>query len=124
MTNARFLSYYFLATPWLSLLVDSLHALTFGLMWATAASFANDIAPADCLATLQAIITGIFHSLGRSLGSLVGGLIVHSFGYRIAFLTASFIALTMGVIYTAVVTGLTIRRSATPAAAAADTATL
>ena len=91
-------------------------------MWATAASFANAIAPADCLATLQAIITGIFHSLGRSLGSLVGGLIVHGFGYRIAFLTASCIALTMGIIFTVVVAGLTIRGRKTPAAAAAAAA--
>ena len=101
----RFSSYYFLATPWLSLLIDSLHTLTFGLMWATAASFANAIAPPDCVATLQALISGIFNSLGRALGSSMGGILIHHFGYRLAFLTGSFIAFILGTIYTAIVIG-------------------
>jgi hypothetical protein len=42
----RFLAYAFLVpSPWVTVPVDLFHGLTFGLMWATSASYANVIAP-------------------------------------------------------------------------------
>ena len=81
-------------------------------MWTTAASFANAIAPPHCVATLQALISAIFNSLGRALGSTMGGVLIHHFGFRMAFLSGGFVALVLGTIYTAIVIGKAVKKRA------------
>ena len=78
-------------------------------MWSTAASFANAIAPPDCVATLQAVISGICNSLGRAVGSSLGGVVIHHFGYRLAFLSGAIMALGFGVLFSLAVIGLSLR---------------
>lgn len=99
----RFLAYSFVHSPWLSYPIDCLHFFTFGIMWTTVASYANAIAPPEAQATLQAIVSAVYNSLGRATGSFAGGMAISAFGYRLAFLIMSINSLVLGLAYSTAV---------------------
>ena len=49
----RYAGFYFLENPWLALPLEAFHSICIGLMYLTAMSFANSIAPSGAPATLQ-----------------------------------------------------------------------
>ena len=60
----RMLVYSVLVNPWLVLLVEPLHCVTFGLMYAAASSYASIIAPPGMSATLQGLLGGLHFGIG------------------------------------------------------------
>jgi MFS family permease len=96
----RFYFYSILVNPWWVLPIELLNGVTFGIFYATMASYASIIAPAGCEATLQVSIHteicildfdfkslclqglagGIFEGVGVSLGSLIGGAMFSKIG--------------------------------------------
>ena len=63
----RFLGYSLLSNPWVVLVIEPLHGVTFGIMWAAASTYAAMIAPPGMSATIQGLVSGVHFGIGVSL---------------------------------------------------------
>ncbi len=83
----RALALSFITVPWMILITQLLHGLTFSVMWVAGVSFANDIAPPGYSATAQGILSGVFMGIATATGTFFGGILFQDFGgammYRI-----------------------------------------
>ena len=62
----RLFVYAFLTSPWYTLLVEPLHSITFGLMYATVSYEANAITPPGMHGTIQSLIGALYFGFGKS----------------------------------------------------------
>ncbi|KAL3880671.1 hypothetical protein ACJMK2_032893 [Sinanodonta woodiana] len=69
----RFFAHSFITNPWYALPIETLHGITFGLMYAAASSYGSVIAPPGMSATVQGLVGGVYFGLGKGIGSLVTG---------------------------------------------------
>jgi len=99
----RFLAYFLMSHPWMTYLADSLHSVTFGLMWSTSASYVDIISSEGTKATLQAIMGGLHSNLGKGVGGLAGGMAAQALSDREAFLILSIVAFVSGIIYVLII---------------------
>jgi predicted MFS family arabinose efflux permease len=76
----RFTYYSSLSEPWWVLPCEVLHGLTFATMWSVSCAYANNVAPNDCKASVQAVLEGLHWGLGSGLGAVLGGLVYDGFG--------------------------------------------
>ncbi|XP_069691840.1 major facilitator superfamily domain-containing protein 6-like isoform X2 [Periplaneta americana] len=76
----RFIIYSVLKDPWWCLPVELFQGFTFGLFYATMASYASIVAPPGTEATVQGTVGAVFEGVGVSLGSLLGGILYDKFG--------------------------------------------
>lgn len=83
--GVRMLLYSFLTNPWWALPIELLNGLTFGLAYATMASYASVVAPPGTEATVQGLVGATFEGIGVSLGSLMGGVLFSHYGGTITF---------------------------------------
>ncbi|KAK7482942.1 hypothetical protein BaRGS_00025842 [Batillaria attramentaria] len=83
--SLRMLGYSLLENPWLVLLIEPLHGLTFALMWAAVTTRASQIAPPGTSATLQAVLAVTHNSVGRGVGTMLTGFLFDSLGQRQTF---------------------------------------
>lgn len=81
----RFLLYSMLTDPWWCLPVELLNGLTFGIFYATMASYASIVAPPGTETTIQGLVGAIFEGVGVSLGSLIGGFLFSVFNGSTVF---------------------------------------
>ena len=63
----RFLGYSLLSNPWVVLVIEPLHGVTFGIMWAAASTYAAMIAPPGMSATIQGLVSGVHFGIGVSV---------------------------------------------------------
>lgn len=93
----RLLYYYlFMAvfnTPWLVLLAEPLHAITFALGWAAGNERVRLLAPPGWKVTMQQIFAACWFGLGSGSGGLVGGLLHDRMGSKGLFGTACVVML-------------------------------
>lgn len=61
----RFLLYSTLTNPWWCLPIELLHGPTYGLFYATMASYASMIAPPGTDTTVQGLVGAIFEGIGE-----------------------------------------------------------
>jgi len=59
--------------PWLVLLVEPLHGITFAAMWTATVEYGQRLAPPGTTAQVQALVNGIYEQAAMGLGSLVWG---------------------------------------------------
>eukprot|EP00929_Paragymnodinium_shiwhaense_P096908 TRINITY_DN58648_c0_g1_i2.p1 TRINITY_DN58648_c0_g1~~TRINITY_DN58648_c0_g1_i2.p1 ORF type:complete len:337 (-),score=38.27 TRINITY_DN58648_c0_g1_i2:11-880(-) len=59
--------------PWLVLLIEPLHGLTFGAMWAATVEYGQRLAPEGSTAKMQSLVNGIFYNVAMGLGSVLWG---------------------------------------------------
>ncbi|XP_059489344.1 major facilitator superfamily domain-containing protein 6-A isoform X2 [Neocloeon triangulifer] len=85
----RFFLYFWLVDPWWVLPIELLNGVTFGIFYATMASYASKIAPPGTEATVQGLVGAVFEGIGVSLGSLIGGLMFQKIGGANTFLAFS-----------------------------------
>uniref|UniRef100_A0A1B0GG72 Major facilitator superfamily associated domain-containing protein n=1 Tax=Glossina morsitans morsitans TaxID=37546 RepID=A0A1B0GG72_GLOMM len=78
--GVRFILYSMLQDPWYVLPIELLNGVTFGLFYATMASYASIVAPPGTETTMQGLVGAIFEGIGVSTGSFVGGLLFDSVG--------------------------------------------
>ncbi|XP_055619237.1 major facilitator superfamily domain-containing protein 6-A isoform X2 [Toxorhynchites rutilus septentrionalis] len=71
--GVRFLLYSLLVDPWWVIPIELLNGVTFGLFYATMASYASIAAPPGTEATMQGLVGAVFEGVGVSLGSLLAG---------------------------------------------------
>ncbi|KAK2172255.1 hypothetical protein NP493_978g00021 [Ridgeia piscesae] len=81
----RFLYISWLRDPWWVLPFEFVTGLTHAAVWAACCSYVTQAMPAKHRATAQLIIQGIHHGLGRGCGSIVGGILVCSYGTEYVF---------------------------------------
>ena len=61
----RMSAYSILRSPWMVLLVEPLHAITFGLFYATVSSYGSLITPKGLHGTIQGIIGSLYFGIGK-----------------------------------------------------------
>ncbi|KAH8378630.1 hypothetical protein KR009_000412 [Drosophila setifemur] len=83
--GVRFILYSMLQNPWYILPIELLNGVTFGIFYATMASYASIVAPPGTEATMQSLVGAIFEGVGVSMGSLIGGLLFESVSARSTF---------------------------------------
>ncbi len=76
----RMLAYAVMPAPWLVLVINLLHGLTFSAMWVAAVNYANQQAPAGLGATAQGVLSGMSMGLAGVVGALIGGFLYDSVG--------------------------------------------
>uniref|UniRef100_A0A182YLB2 Major facilitator superfamily associated domain-containing protein n=1 Tax=Anopheles stephensi TaxID=30069 RepID=A0A182YLB2_ANOST len=78
--GVRFLLYSLLTDPWWVIPIEFMNGITFGLFYATMASYASIVAPPGTEATMQGLVGAVFEGVGVSLGSLLAGNLFHRIG--------------------------------------------
>jgi MFS transporter, PPP family, 3-phenylpropionic acid transporter len=76
----RFALYSVIHTPWAVLVVQLLHGPTFGAIWVSGVTYANEIAPPGMGATSQSIFSAVLFGLGAAAGGLICGGLLSAFG--------------------------------------------
>ncbi|XP_068201588.1 major facilitator superfamily domain-containing protein 6-like [Palaemon carinicauda] len=99
--SVRLLLCSFIKNPWVFLLAHLFHGLAFGVFIANMVSYANFLAPKGSQATMQSTAMAFF-TLGKSLGSFGGGLLLEKCGGSKAFLTMGLIVSCYAVVHTTV----------------------
>ncbi|GLH07933.1 uncharacterized protein GBIM_13312 [Gryllus bimaculatus] len=95
----RFILYSQLTNPWWCLPIELFQGITFGIFYATMASFASIVAPPGTEATVQGLVGALFEGVGVSLGSLLGGVLFDSYGGHTTFLVYGLGSLVMFVLH-------------------------
>jgi len=80
--------------PWLVLLVEPLHGITFAAMWSVTVAYGKALAPPGMETTMQAILSGIYNCAGFSIGGLVWAKIVTDIGFKGSYMANSFMTMT------------------------------
>nr|NP_648493.3 sugar baby, isoform C [Drosophila melanogaster]AAF50028.2 sugar baby, isoform C [Drosophila melanogaster] len=83
--GVRFILYSMLQNPWYILPIELMNGVTFGLFYATMASYASIVAPPGTDATMQSLVGAIFEGVGVSMGSLIAGQLFESVTARTTF---------------------------------------
>ncbi|XP_063853444.1 major facilitator superfamily domain-containing protein 6-A-like [Scylla paramamosain] len=96
---ARHFGYAFMTDPWLVFPYELLEIFTYQIMWVAAATYCHILAPKGLLATMMGLAGSIHYSLGRGLGSLIGGYLIANMGLQGAFRIMGYISLASGIIY-------------------------
>uniref|UniRef100_A0A1I8PHP6 Major facilitator superfamily associated domain-containing protein n=1 Tax=Stomoxys calcitrans TaxID=35570 RepID=A0A1I8PHP6_STOCA len=78
--GVRFILYSMLQDPWYVLPIELLNGITFGLFYATMASYASIVAPPGTESTMQGLVGAIFEGIGVSVGSLIAGYLFDAIG--------------------------------------------
>ncbi|XP_045105276.1 major facilitator superfamily domain-containing protein 6-A-like isoform X2 [Portunus trituberculatus] len=95
----RLVGYSFITNPWWSIPFEALECFTVSLKTAAAVSYATELATSSTLATLQGLHGGLYHGVGRGLGSLVGGYMIGPLGIVNTFRIMGAVSGVVGVAY-------------------------
>ncbi|KAK2165146.1 hypothetical protein LSH36_54g05033 [Paralvinella palmiformis] len=95
----RLFVYAFLTSPWYTLLVEPLHSITFGLMYATVSYEANTITPPGMHGTIQSLIGALYFGFGKGTGSILSGQVYQIFGPKATFLAFAISAVICLAVY-------------------------
>lgn len=82
---AQLLCYSFLWTAWSVLLIQTLSAFSSGALWWVVSMTVDDIATPGTARSLHAVLQGLCHGGGASLGSFAGGFVVEHFGLAVLY---------------------------------------
>jgi MFS family permease len=78
----RVTGYSLLQNPWVVLLLEPLHGLTFGLMWLGGVHYVSHTFPKDLAASAMGSINAAAFGLGPAIGTLLGGICYDALGAR------------------------------------------
>jgi MFS family permease len=85
MYVVRAMALSFITLPWVVLITQPLHGLTFSSMWVAGVSYADEIAPPGLGATAQGLFTGVFMGIAAATGALFGGILYQDYGGAIMY---------------------------------------
>lgn len=97
--GVRFLLYSLLVNPWWVIPIEFMNGVTFGLFYATMASYASIVAPPGTEATMQGLVGAVFEGVGVSLGSLIAGHLFQQVGGSKTFRLFGIAALVLFVVH-------------------------
>ncbi|RUS77290.1 hypothetical protein EGW08_014954 [Elysia chlorotica] len=95
----RLFVYSVIQEPWLVLLVEPAHGVTFGLMYAAATTYASIIAPPGMSSTVQGLLGGVHFGFGKGIGSFITGFMYKGIGPRWTWRVYSIISVVVLVVY-------------------------
>jgi PPP family 3-phenylpropionic acid transporter len=95
----RAMALSFINEPWIILLTQIFHGLTFSAMWVAGVSYANEIAPPGLGATAQGLFNGVFMGVAAATGAMVGGILYQDFGGAIMYRFMSIIVAVSVILY-------------------------
>merc|ERR1719223_885354 len=76
--------------PWLVLLIEPLHGITFAAMWAATIEYGSQLAPPGTLARMVALINGVYYQASMAFSSILWGHLVErpprGLGFKHCFL--------------------------------------
>jgi MFS transporter, PPP family, 3-phenylpropionic acid transporter len=76
---------HLMPTYWIVAPCEMLHGITFGIAWAAGVNYCRAAAPEGLKSTIQSFFSATYYGLGRAVGGLVGGLMLHRFGGPVLF---------------------------------------
>lgn len=97
--SLRFFLYSLLSDPWLSLPIELLNGVTFGLCYAAMTGYAHTVAPDGMEATVQGIVGAVYEGAGVATGSLIGGAIYQNYGGVFLFRCAGILAFVLAILH-------------------------
>uniref|UniRef100_A0A8W7K8L3 Major facilitator superfamily associated domain-containing protein n=1 Tax=Anopheles albimanus TaxID=7167 RepID=A0A8W7K8L3_ANOAL len=100
--GVRFLLYSYLVDPWWVIPIEFMNGITFGLFYATMASYASIVAPPGTEATMQGLVGAVFEGVGVSLGSLLAGHLFEHIGGSATFRSFGLAALVLFIVHVVV----------------------
>jgi hypothetical protein len=86
---SRVLVYTLLRNPWLVLLVEPCHGITFACSWCAVIHYSGSVAPKGLEATTQGVFNGVFNGFGPALGAAFGGELYEQYGAVVMFRVAA-----------------------------------
>ncbi len=81
----RFLAYSITAIPWVALLIQVVHGLTFAAVYTAGVYFADQVAPPGMKATAQGMFNGTLMGFGAAAGGLLGGILMDRFSPSVMY---------------------------------------
>lgn len=75
----RLIFYSLTTLPWVVLLIQLVHGLTFAIILIAGVSYADQVAPAGMKATTQGMFSGTLMGFGAATGGLLGGVLMERF---------------------------------------------
>jgi MFS family permease len=87
MYVVRALALSYIHMPWMILITQLFHGLTFSAMWVAGVSYADEIAPPGLGATAQGLLSGVFMGISAATGAILGGILYQDFGGAIMYRT-------------------------------------
>ena len=81
----RAMAVSYVTIPWMILVTQLLHGLTFSAMWVAGVSYADEIAPPGLGATAQGLFAGVFMGIATAIGAFLGGELYQDFGGAIMY---------------------------------------
>ena len=91
MYVVRAMALSYVAVPWMILVTQLLHGLTFSAMWVAGVSYADKIAPPGLGATAQGLFSGVFMGIATAIGAFLGGVLYQDFGGAIMYRTMAIV---------------------------------
>ena len=91
MYVVRALALSYIQLPWMILVTQLFHGLTFSAMWVAGVSYADQIAPPGLGATAQGLMSGVFMGISAATGAVLGGILYQDFGGAIMYRTMAII---------------------------------
>ena len=91
MYVVRAMALSYIDIPWMILIPQLLHGLTFSAMWVAGVSYADEIAPPGFGATAQGLFSGVFMGIATAFGAFLGGALYQDFGGAIMYRTMAIV---------------------------------
>ena len=85
----RAMALSYIQMPWMVLITQLLHGLSFSTMWVAGVSYSDEIAPYGLGATAQGLFTGVYMGIASAVGAFLGGVLYQDFGGAIMYRTMS-----------------------------------
>jgi len=89
--------------PWLVLIIEPFHGVTFAAMWAASVEFARREAPQGCRSRMQALVSGTYFQMSQGVGALAWGGIISLIGFRPSYQACAFGLVIWGLIWNGMV---------------------
>ncbi|KAG8344927.1 hypothetical protein TRVL_04246 [Trypanosoma vivax] len=83
--SIRVTGYSFLQNPWMLLLLEPLHGITFGFMWLPGTHLVNSVFPPHLANSATGFLYLFVNGIGPIIGSIISGCLYEMFGPRIMF---------------------------------------
>ncbi|RXG56249.1 hypothetical protein Avbf_09910 [Armadillidium vulgare] len=91
--------YTIIENPWLIMPFEALEAFTASLFNVIAISYAETLSTPSTVSTMQGLLGGAYYGIGKSVGSLIGGIMIDILGNTISYRILAALAGATGILY-------------------------
>ncbi|RXG67817.1 Major facilitator superfamily domain-containing protein 6-B [Armadillidium vulgare] len=95
----RLFGYTIIENPWLVMPFEVLEAFTASLFNVIAISYAETLSSPSTVSSMQGLLGGTYYGLGKSVGSLIGGVMIDILGNTLSYRILAALAGVTGILY-------------------------